>query len=291
MEDQRSDLQRVLDALEDLEPQAPLEVLRSLGSVLRSVGLGRHRGGVRSGADRRGAGRHDGAAVRDRVRPRHDDRGGDAARPGERAARRGALDAQPPAAVRRRRDHPHLGHDDGSRMRSARCARGRTRRWRRSSPRCAARAGSTPREVYEITVVRQRDDDAPGAGHRSRAAVDGAVRRLHALVPGRARARLRRSRSIPRAPAFAVPVARRVRRRRHRGRACSRRASRAIGGCGCSSTSAPTARSRSGRSIGVVATAAPAGPAFEAAQIRCGMRAAPGAIEGVKIRRRPVAST
>src|SRR6201994_5106580 len=34
----------------------------------------------------------------------------------------------------------------------------------------------------------------------------------------------------------------------------------------------------------VVATAAPAGPAFEAAQIKCGMRAAPGAIEGVQIR-------
>ncbi len=33
----------------------------------------------------------------------------------------------------------------------------------------------------------------------------------------------------------------------------------------------------------VVATAAPAGPAFEAAQIRCGMRAADGAIEGVQI--------
>ena len=33
----------------------------------------------------------------------------------------------------------------------------------------------------------------------------------------------------------------------------------------------------------VVATAAPAGPAFEAAQIRCGMRAAEGAIEGVLI--------
>jgi uncharacterized 2Fe-2S/4Fe-4S cluster protein (DUF4445 family) len=33
----------------------------------------------------------------------------------------------------------------------------------------------------------------------------------------------------------------------------------------------------------VVCTAAPAGPAFEAAQIRCGMRAAEGAIEGVKI--------
>jgi uncharacterized 2Fe-2S/4Fe-4S cluster protein (DUF4445 family) len=33
----------------------------------------------------------------------------------------------------------------------------------------------------------------------------------------------------------------------------------------------------------VLATAAPAGPAFEGAQIRCGMRAAPGAVEGVKI--------
>ena len=33
----------------------------------------------------------------------------------------------------------------------------------------------------------------------------------------------------------------------------------------------------------VVATAAPAGPAFEAAQIRCGMRAADGAVEGVRI--------
>jgi uncharacterized 2Fe-2S/4Fe-4S cluster protein (DUF4445 family) len=33
----------------------------------------------------------------------------------------------------------------------------------------------------------------------------------------------------------------------------------------------------------LLATAAPAGPAFEGAQIRCGMRAAPGAIEGVKI--------
>jgi uncharacterized 2Fe-2S/4Fe-4S cluster protein (DUF4445 family) len=38
-----------------------------------------------------------------------------------------------------------------------------------------------------------------------------------------------------------------------------------------------------GSSERVLATAAPAGPAFEAAQIRCGMRAAEGAIEGVKI--------
>jgi uncharacterized 2Fe-2S/4Fe-4S cluster protein (DUF4445 family) len=38
-----------------------------------------------------------------------------------------------------------------------------------------------------------------------------------------------------------------------------------------------------GSSERVVSTAAPAGPAFEAASIRCGMRAADGAIEGVKI--------
>jgi uncharacterized 2Fe-2S/4Fe-4S cluster protein (DUF4445 family) len=39
-----------------------------------------------------------------------------------------------------------------------------------------------------------------------------------------------------------------------------------------------------GSSARALCTAAPAGPAFEAAQIRCGMRAADGAIEGVKIR-------
>jgi uncharacterized 2Fe-2S/4Fe-4S cluster protein (DUF4445 family) len=38
-----------------------------------------------------------------------------------------------------------------------------------------------------------------------------------------------------------------------------------------------------GSQEGVVATAAPAGPAFEAAQIRCGMRAAEGAIEGFTV--------
>lgn len=38
-----------------------------------------------------------------------------------------------------------------------------------------------------------------------------------------------------------------------------------------------------GNSERVVCTAAPAGPAFEAAQIRCGMRAADGAVEGVRI--------
>src|SRR5262249_23771179 len=39
-----------------------------------------------------------------------------------------------------------------------------------------------------------------------------------------------------------------------------------------------------GSSERALATAAPAGPAFEAAQIKCGMGAADGAMEGVKIR-------
>jgi uncharacterized 2Fe-2S/4Fe-4S cluster protein (DUF4445 family) len=37
MEDQRSDFQRVQDALEDLEPRAELPVLRTLGKVLRDA--------------------------------------------------------------------------------------------------------------------------------------------------------------------------------------------------------------------------------------------------------------
>ena len=40
----------------------------------------------------------------------------------------------------------------------------------------------------------------------------------------------------------------------------------------------------------LLATAAPAGPAFEGAAIRCGMRAAPGAVEGVKISEEDVAA-
>src|SRR5438067_2225494 len=46
-----------------------------------------------------------------------------------------------------------------------------------------------------------------------------------------------------------------------------------------------------GSSAVALATAAPAGPAFEAAQIRCGMRASDGAIEGVKIVDREVELT
>ena len=56
MEDQRSDLARVMDALEDLEPRVELPVLRKLGKVLRDAELRRHGGRRRRPADRRRAG-------------------------------------------------------------------------------------------------------------------------------------------------------------------------------------------------------------------------------------------
>ena len=85
----------------------------------------------------------------------------------------------------------------------------------------------------------------------------------------------------PGGPARAVPLDRRVRRRRHRGRH-RRDRHRARGRQrGCWSTSARTARSSVGNEERVVTTAAPAGPAFEGGQILHGMRATEGAIEGV----------
>ena len=154
MEDQRSDLQRVLDAIDDLEPHASIELLRdarrrrcaSPNFDVTAVVCDEELIDVEPG-------RHDRPAVRDRVRPRHDDGRRDAARSRHRTARRGALDAQPPAALRRRRDHADLGDDDGRRARSGRCATAPTRRWPQLTARGAApRATSIRAEVYEITV-------------------------------------------------------------------------------------------------------------------------------------------
>ena len=53
----------------------------------------------------------------------------------------------------------------------------------------------------------------------------------------------------------------------------------------CWSTSAPTPRSCSAIATRLLACSSPTGPAFEGAQISCGQRAAPGAIERVRIDR------
>ena len=216
MEDQRSDLQRVLDALDDLEPHASIEVLRSLGRVLRESGFDVT------------------AVVADQELI--------ALEPGDTSERRFAiafdlgtttvvatlldLESGQPVAVRsmlnrqqplrRGRDHADLGDDDGPRgTRRAAVAgpRDDDRAGRRGLRR---RVGRCARGVRDHRV-RQRDDDASGARDRSRAAVDGAVRGHDPLVRRSARARLR-SRGAPAGAGVRVPVAGRLRRRGHRGR-------------------------------------------------------------------------
>ena len=166
--------------------------------------------------------------------------------------------------------------------RSARCGRARTRRSTSLPARSARRPGVEPRRGLRDHRARQRDDDPARARHRPRAAVDGAVHRRRARAPADHARPTSASTVHPRAPAFVFPSlgayvggdivagmlatgldprppAAAVHRRRHEQRDRARLGER------------------------VLATAAPAGPAFEAAQIRCGMRAAEGAIEGVKI--------
>ena len=146
-------------------------------------------------------------------------------------------------------------------------------------------AGVEPREVYEIVVAGNVTMIQLALGidpePLSMAPFTIASRRLPEAtaadfgVDG-ARACARRACSRRSAPTSG----------RTSSRACSRPGSRSTSAPGSSSTSAPTRRSCSARRRARSRRAAPAGPAFEAAQIRCGMRAAEGAIEGVQDRRR-----
>ena len=119
-----------------------------------------HRRRRRRRADRRRGRRHDRAHVRHRVRPRHDDRRRDAARPLDRHARRGALDPQPPAALRRRRHPPHLGDDDGPDRRCRSCRISRRARSPISSSEVLRAGRGRARRGLRGRARRQRDDDA-----------------------------------------------------------------------------------------------------------------------------------
>ena len=88
LEDQVSDLERVLNEMDDLELRVPLELVRALGKTLRDANWDVTAVVVDDLADRRRAGRHDGTAARDRLRPRHDDVRRDAARPRDGPAAR-----------------------------------------------------------------------------------------------------------------------------------------------------------------------------------------------------------
>jgi len=280
LEDQRPDLQRVTDALEDLEPYGSIELLRDLGGALR-----------RSHFDVT-------AVVCDQELIDLE--------PGDTTARRFAiafdlgtttvvatlldLDSGQPAAVRSmlNRQQPY-GADVITRISATMMddkALGALRERAHETmaeltAEVLAEAGVAPREVYEITVCGNVTMMQLALGidpePLSMAPFVVATHELppvHAFDFGVA--------VHPRAPAFVFPslgayvggdiVAGMLATGLTRDRRL-----RLFIDVGTNSEIALGSVDR------VVATAAPAGPAFEAAQIRCGMRAAEGAIETLAI--------
>ena len=87
--DQRTDLVRLTDAIDDLEVTADLHVLRRLSTVLREADHKVTAVIIDEALDRRRARRHHGGALRHRLRPRHHDRGRHPARRRHRHPARG----------------------------------------------------------------------------------------------------------------------------------------------------------------------------------------------------------
>jgi uncharacterized 2Fe-2S/4Fe-4S cluster protein (DUF4445 family) len=280
LEDQRSDLARVTDALEDLAPRVELPVLRKLGKVLRDA-------------------RFDvTAVVCDEVLIDVE--------PGDTTARRYAiafdlgtttvvatlldLETGQPAEVRSmlNRQQP-FGADVISRISAtmlqedaldALQARAQETLAQLTEEVCTA-AGVDPGEVYEVSVCGNVTMVQLALGiDPEPLSMAPFVVAAHELPP--ATAADFGVHVHPRAPAFVFPslgayvggdiVAGLLATGMTRDRRL-----RLFIDVGTNSEIAVGDQDR------VLATAAPAGPAFEAAQIRCGMRAAEGAIEGVKI--------
>ena len=280
LEDQRPDLRRLLDAIDDLEPTAGLEVLRVLGGVLR-----------RSGYDVT-------AVVVDEELI--------AVEPGDTTARRFAiafdlgtttvvatlldLETGVPVAVRSmlNKQQP-FGADVITRVSSVMMEPEALRRLQAAAHATFAEltgevcveAGVEPDEVYEITVCGNQTMMQIALGiDPEPLSMAPFVVSTHSF--GEVRAHDFGIEVHPRAPAFVFPslgayvggdiVAGMLATGLTRDRRL-----RLFIDVGTNSEIALGSVDR------VVATAAPAGPAFEAAQIRCGMRASDGAIEGVKI--------
>jgi len=280
LSDQRPDLDRVLDALEDLEPHASLELLRELGGVLRASG-------------------YDVTAV-------VCDRELIAVEPGDTTARRFAiafdlgtttvvatlldLDSGQPLAVRSMLNlQQPFGADvitriSATMMDDTALATLRQRAHETMAQLTAevcAEAEVDAQEVYEITVCGNVTMIQLALGiDPEPLSMAPFVVAAHQLPP--ARATDFGVRVHPRASAFVFPslgayvggdiVAGMLATGLTRDRRL-----RLFIDVGTNSEIALGSVDR------VVACAAPAGPAFEAAQIRCGMRAAEGAIEGVRI--------
>jgi uncharacterized 2Fe-2S/4Fe-4S cluster protein (DUF4445 family) len=280
LEDQRSDVQRVLDALEDLEPRVELSVVRTLGKTLR-------------------------AAMFDVTAVVCDDLL-IAVEPGDTTTRRSAiafdlgtttvvatlldLETGQPAAVRSmlNRQQPY-GADVISRVSATMLddeALGalETRAHETLAELTAEvceEAGVDPAEVYEIVVVGNVTMTQLALGidpePLSMAPFIVAAHELPAATAADFGVAVH-----PRAPAVVFPSlgayvgADIVAGMLATGLTRDTRL-RLFIDVGTNSEIALGSHDR------VLATAAPAGPAFEAAQIRCGMRAAEGAIEGVRI--------
>ena len=145
LEDQRSDVQRLLDAIDDLEPRVGLDVVRKLGGVLRAahfkvtaVIVDEELIDVEPGdTTARDATRWPSTSARRRSSARCS-----TSRPASRSPSRRCSTASSPSAAtssrasRRRCSTP---------TRSASCARARRRRCTTSPPRPAPRAASRPR--------------------------------------------------------------------------------------------------------------------------------------------------
>jgi uncharacterized 2Fe-2S/4Fe-4S cluster protein (DUF4445 family) len=280
LEDQRSDVRRLLDAIEDLEPTVDLEVARTLGRVLRDAHFKVT------------------AVVCDETLV--------AVEPGDTTGRRYAiafdlgtttvvatlldLETGTPAAVRSmlNRQQPY-GADvisrvsatmlDGEALGALQARASET--LDQLAREVCEEGGIEPTDVHEMTICGNVTMTQLALGiDPEPLSMAPFIVTAHELPPARANdfgVHLH-----PRAPAFVFPSL-----------------GAYVGGdivAGLLATGLTRDRrlrlfidvgTNSEIALGsvdrVVATAAPAGPAFEAAQIRCGMRAAEGAIEGVKI--------
>jgi uncharacterized 2Fe-2S/4Fe-4S cluster protein (DUF4445 family) len=280
MEDQRSDVQRLLDAIDDLEPHIPLEVVRKLGAVLRSsafkvtaVVVDEEMIDVEPG-DTTGA-RHALAfdlGTTTVVATLLD------LESGQPLAVQSLLNAQQPFGgdVISRISATMMDPDALATLR----ARANETMAALATEVCQE-AGIAPERVYEITVCGNATmmhlalgiDPEP----LSMAPFTVTTHELPETLASDFGVGVH-----PRAPAFVFPslgayvggdiVAGMLATGLTRDRRI-----RLFIDVGTNSEIALGCEER------VLATAAPAGPAFEAAQIRCGMRAAEGAIEGIRI--------
>jgi uncharacterized 2Fe-2S/4Fe-4S cluster protein (DUF4445 family) len=280
LEDQRSDVQRVLDAIEDLEPRVGLDVVRTLGKILREAHFDVT------------------AVVCDEELI--------AVEPGDTTNRRFAiafdlgtttvvatlldLETGTPAAVRSmlNRQQPY-GADVISRvsatMLDEQALGALSERAHETLAQLAGEvceeAGVEPTEVYEIVIVGNVTMVQLALGiDPEPLSMAPFIVAAHDLPP--ATAADFGVAVHPRAPAVIFPSlgayvgADIVAGMLATGLVRDKRL-RLFIDVGTNSEIALGSHDR------VLATAAPAGPAFEAAQIRCGMRAAEGAIEGVKV--------